>query len=113
MVENCEGCLGCRGSPLTARGGGQAHIGLLSLEHQYWEELPSQNPTVKISRNFVHLDETEGGWKPACHLNRPVHKLSHVQVLTLGSSKGTAAQKVPETFRERLSYVSLSYAASE
>lgn len=62
-----------------------------------------QHLAVKISRNSVHLGETEGCWQPKHPLKEPMHRLTHLQALAwpaveklqLGVEGGT------ETCRER------------
>lgn len=47
----------------------------------------------------------EGCWKPKCLLKRSVHSFTQSLALTLSSSKGTAPQKGPETYGEKLNRV--------
>lgn len=50
-------------------------------------------------------DEMEGCWKPRCPLQGPAHRLTSSQKLTFSSSKGIAAQKTTEKYREELNCV--------
>lgn len=91
-------------SPREVRGHSPA-LGLPSPEFQCWEEDSSQNLTVRIKGVSNHPGETEGCYKPRYPIKGPIHRLAHLQAVTMGSSRGTAAQEVPETHRERLSYM--------
>ncbi|KAF6306521.1 hypothetical protein mRhiFer1_008626 [Rhinolophus ferrumequinum] len=65
-------------------GGARNH----SLEYWCWEEEPS-HLTVINSEDSNHLGGTKGCGKPRYPLKQPSHRFSHLQALTLGSSRGT------------------------
>lgn len=64
------------------------------------KEKSPQNMAIKTSEDFNYPDKTENCWKFRCFLKRLVHRLTHLQDMTLGSSRGTRAQKSSETNRK-------------
>lgn len=98
-----EGYLDCR-SPHPQRSENlQLHIGVPQPMVPVQEKKSSQNIVVQSSGDS--LGKTEGSWKSRHPLIGPIHRLTHSQALTLGSSGETAAQEMPEIYREKLSCV--------
>lgn len=73
------------------------HTRVVSSEHQCWDEDPPQHLAVKIRCNFIHQSETEGFWTPRGSLKGPIHKLTLLKKLILGTSGRTVARVAPET----------------
>lgn len=71
------------------------------------DRFPVPGRGVFTKLGFQPLSETEGSWKPKDHLKRLTHRLIHSPGIALGSSGGTAAWEVTETYRGRLSCVVL------
>lgn len=65
-------------------------------------EEPPQQLVVKNSGDSNHPGETEGCSKSRHPGKGPVHRLSHVQALTLSCSRRTETQGVLETYGGRL-----------
>ena len=91
-------------SPLT-REGSQSPVGLPSLEHQC-QKSATYHLAVKIRGDSDMRVRQRAGGNPGVPLKRLCTN-SHLQALTLGSGGRRAAWGVPETYREKLSYVAL------
>lgn len=89
----------------TKEQGVPAHIRVSRQGHQCQKEEVLQDLTVKMDKDSILVGGTEGSYKPRHPVNRAVHRFTGSQELTQGSSKGTVAQEVPETFKENMSCV--------
>lgn len=98
-VQDQEGYLGCTGPP-------KEHAVLAPYLVPKPRALVLEREVITTARcenlKKFCLDEMEGSRRPRYPLKRPADGFTCSQPLALSSREGTAAQKVPETYEEKL-----------